>query len=142
MCKDYEYAKQYAIASIIASLILLVSLLLCTYAKANMIGEASWYSVESCKKEGTWQKYEGRMANGKIFSDTALTAASWDYPFGTTLKVTNLETGTTVQVVVTDRGPNKKLYKKGRIIDLSEGAFSRIANLEQGIIQVQIRRIR
>ncbi|MBI4708212.1 MAG: septal ring lytic transglycosylase RlpA family protein [Candidatus Omnitrophica bacterium] len=99
---------------------------------------ASWYSVASCKREGTWQKYGGRMANGQIFNDNALTCASWDYKFGTRLLVKNIDNGKKVVVIVTDRGPSKKLAKKGRIIDLSKGAFSKISNLKSGIISIEI----
>ena len=100
---------------------------------------ASWYSVESCKREGTWRKYGGRMANGKIFDDTKLTCASWDYPFGTKLKITNTENGKSVIVEVTDRGPAKSLYRKGRTVDLSKEAFSVIASLNRGIINIRKR---
>ena len=43
---------------------------------------------------------------------------------------------------VTDRGPAKRLVKKGRIIDLSKRAFSEIANLEQGLVEVQIEEVK
>jgi len=80
-------------------------------------------------------KYHGRRtANGETFDKNALTAAHRDIPFGTLLRVTNLENGKSVIVRVNDR------YHpiKGRIIDLSEGAFRRIAPLAQGIIPVRI----
>ena len=78
------------------------------------------------------------MANGKKLKDEELTCASWDYDFGTTLEITNAENHKRVRVTVTDRGPNKALYKKGRVIDLSKGAFSRIAPLKQGVIPIKI----
>jgi rare lipoprotein A len=51
------------------------------------------------------------------------------------VRVTNLDTGASVNVVIRDRGP----YVSGRIIDLSEIAFQRIANPGTGIIRVKIR---
>ena len=108
----------------------------CAYADT-----ASWYSKASCIKEGTFQKWEGRCANGEIFDDTKLVAASWDYNFGTMLKVTNISTGKSVIVKVSDRGPAKRLYKKGRKIDLSKAAFKEIALLRQGVIEVKIEQI-
>jgi len=81
------------------------------------------------------------MANGKQFSDNNKTAASWDYSFGTKLKVTCIRTGRSTIVEVTDRGPSKKLYKKGRVIDLSKSAFASIAPLEWGIIEVKIEEV-
>jgi rare lipoprotein A len=47
--------------------------------------------------------------------------------------VTNLENGMTVRVVINDRGPFG-----GRIIDLSNEAFARIAPLSQGVAQVRL----
>ena len=75
-------------------------------------GEASWYS----------------FAPGG-----GLTAAHPWLPFGTVVTVTNLANGKTVQVVINDRGPFG-----GRIIDLSDEAFSRIAPLSQGVCQVHL----
>lgn len=96
-------------------------------------GTASWYDIESCLREGT----SGICANGQRLDDTKLTCASWDYPFGARLKITNLNNYKSVIVTVTDRGPSKKLYRKGRIIDLSKAAFSSIASLRQGIIPIK-----
>ncbi len=95
---------------------------------------ASWYSVESCRKEGT----SGRMANGEIFNDTEYICASWDYDFGTKLNIQNTKNSRWVQVTVADRGPNKKLYKRGRIIDFSKSAFAEIASLWKGVIPIKI----
>jgi len=97
-------------------------------------GEASFYTVKSCLKESG----QCTMANGKELRDENYTCAIWDYKFGTILKVTNLKTGASVQVMVTDRGPAKRLVKQGRIIDLSRAAFKKIANLDDGIAQVEI----
>lgn len=41
-----------------------------------------------------------------------------------------------------DFGPSIKCYKRGIICDLSKGAFSRIADLKQGIISCRIERIK
>jgi uncharacterized protein YabE (DUF348 family) len=62
-----------------------------------------------------------------------LTAAHPWLPFGTVVTVTNVATGSSVRVVIDDRGPFG-----GRIIDLSPEAFSRIAPLGQGVCQVHI----
>lgn len=95
-------------------------------------GTASWYSYESCIKEGT----SGVMANGKKMDNDALTAASWFYPLGTNVKVTHK--GKTIVVKITDRGPSKRLVKKGRIIDLSKSAFQKLASLDRGVINVEV----
>lgn len=99
---------------------------------------ASWYSVESCRREGT----SGIMSNGKELKNEDMVCASWDYPFQTILRITNITNGRSVEVVVSDRGPAKRLYKKGRVIDLSKGAFAKIANLKQGVIPIKIVRVK
>jgi uncharacterized protein YabE (DUF348 family) len=78
----------------------------------TQVGEASWYS----------------FAPGD-----GLTAAHPWLPFGTVVTVTNLANGNHVQVVINDRGPFG-----GRIIDLSDEAFARIAPLSQGVCQVRL----
>jgi resuscitation-promoting factor RpfB len=75
-------------------------------------GEASWYS----------------FAPG-----SGLTAAHPWLPFGTVVTVTNLENGAYIQVVINDRGPFG-----GRVIDLSEEAFSALAALGHGVIDVRL----
>jgi len=62
-----------------------------------------------------------------------LTAAHPWLPFGTVVTVTNLANGKTVTVTINDRGPFG-----GRVIDLSEEAFSRIAPLGAGVCQVRL----
>lgn len=77
-------------------------------------------------------------ASGRPYDENSFTCASWLFPFGTYLRVTNLENGKVVTVVVVDRGPVKRLVKKGRVIDLSKRAFAEIADLKQGIIPIAI----
>ena len=127
------------------SAIILAVLVLGVFASARaseigtaIFGTASWYSTESCHAEGT----SGIMANGKAMDNEAFTAASWDYRFGTVLRVTNLDNHRSVLVVVSDRGPSKRLVRRGRIIDLSRGAFRRLARLEAGIIKIKVEVVR
>ena len=94
-------------------------------------------------QEGKASHYGGnyhhgrKMANGKIFDKNALTCAHNSYPFGTKLKVSYQ--GKSVVVIVTDRGGFNKL---GRVIDLSEGAFKKLAPLSKGVIKVKIEKLR
>lgn len=101
---------------------------------------ASWYSIESLKKEGTWKFSKGVMSNGETFDDNAYTCATRLYPLGSILRVTALGTkkALSVRVRVTDR-IGKRFAKKR--IDLSKTAFRQIAHLKQGIIQVKVERI-
>ncbi len=96
---------------------------------SDEIGVASYYSYECARLP---------MANGKIFDPEKRTCASWFYDFGTRLIVTSLDTGLTTEVVVTDRGPNKRLVREGRIIDLSKRAFQDICSLRKGLTRVTI----
>ena len=122
-------------AKIILALCVLIFIFifLCRIARDDEI-TASWYSEESCKREGT----SGICANGEVFDDTELVCASWDWPFGTRLKVSNTKNGRSVIVTVADRGPAKRLYRQGRKIDLSRKAFSVLAPLSQGLIPISI----
>jgi len=108
--------------------------------RKDRIGYAAWYA----RYGDTCDPFPHIItASGKELDDEDYTCAIWDYKFGTVLKVTNLETGASVQVTVTDRGPSKKLYKeKNRIIDLSKRAFSTIASLSQGVTKVQIAEVK
>jgi rare lipoprotein A len=73
-----------------------------------------------------------RAADGSRFNAHGLTTAHRSLPFGTRLLVTNPSTNKSVTVTVTDRGP----FIAGRSLDLSAGAFARIASLSQGVAKV------
>lgn len=73
------------------------------------VGLASWYGPG----------FHGKTtANGEIFDMYAISAAHKTLPFGTIVRVTDLETGRSLVVRINDRGP----FVEGRIIDLSFGA--------------------
>jgi rare lipoprotein A len=92
--------------------------------KTQYIGTASWYG----------EKHQGRkMANGQRFDRHKLTAASWYFPLGTTIRVVNVKNGESVVVTITDRGPNLRLH---RILDLSEAAAERLGYVGQGLTPV------
>ena len=63
-----------------------------------------------------------------------MVAAHRTLPFGTSVRVTNTATGESVTVVINDRGP----YIDGRVIDLSDDAFARLAPLGAGTINVRL----
>src|ERR1700674_3235412 len=93
-------------------------------SKTQYIGTASWYG----------EQHQGRkMANGQRFDRHKLTAASWYFPLGTTIRVVNVKTGESVVVTITDRGPNLRLH---RILDLSEAAAERLGYVGQGLTPV------
>ena len=84
------------------------------------------------------------MANGKKFNPDRLTAASWFYPLGTRVKVTLHSSSAkarqvkSVYVTITDRGPAHDLVREGRIIDLAEAAFAKLADTDLGLVRVVV----
>ena len=126
---------------VIAVMLLGLIILLCMPKKAqaqvipNPTYTASYYTYRSCVREGTSGVW---TASGERFNENDLTAAMWGVRFSTLVKVTNLTNGKTVIVRINDRGPSKRLVRKGRIIDLSKGAFLRIADLKRGVINVKV----
>lgn len=99
-----------------------------THASENKVyqtGKISYYSYE-CKNKFT--------ASGERFNPDALTAAHRKLPFGTMIKVTNLNNGESVSVKITDRGP----YSGNRILDLSVGAAKKIHMVSNGIVNASI----
>ena len=78
-----------------------------------------------------------RAADGSRFDAHGLTTAHKTLPFGTRLRVTNPANNRSVTVTVTDRGP----FIAGRSLDLSYGAFSRIASPGQGVARVCFARV-
>lgn len=69
------------------------------------------------------------------YGATGLTSASPTLPFGTVVRVTNVATGRSINVVIRDRGP---FAGSDRVIDLSPTAFAQIGALGSGIISVKI----
>lgn len=88
-------------------------------------GYASWYGPGF---EGAYS------ASGERFNAEALTAAHPSLPFGTQIRVTNMDNGESVVVRVNDRGP----YAHGRVIDLSAGAARVIGLIQAGVAPVSL----
>jgi rare lipoprotein A len=88
-------------------------------------GLASWYG----------HPYHGRRAaNGEIYDMEKMTAAHRTLPFGTWVRVKNLENNQTVDVRIIDRGP----FVGGRVLDLSHAAAVSIAMIGPGTAKVKI----
>lgn len=98
-------------------------------------GTASYYTYQSCVREGTSGVW---TASGERFNENDFTCAMRSRDFGKCYKVTNLATQKSVIVRHNDFGPNKKLHKNGRIVDLSKAAFAKIADLKKGVINVSV----
>src|ERR1700736_4371647 len=76
----------------------------------------------------------GRTASGEVTGPTGLTAAHRTLPFGTKVVVTNLRSGKSVVVRITDRGP----YRHKRIIDVSRAAARELDMINSGTAMVSI----
>ena len=106
------------------------------------IGALAPAAVEAGSSCGTASFYgpgfHGRTtASGERFNAYGLSAAHRSLPFGTMVKVTNQNNGRSVVIKINDDGP----HYGNRIIDLSEGAFARIASTGQGLASVCISRV-
>lgn len=82
-------------------------------------------------------------ADGSRFNPSGHSAASWDYPFGTVLRVTNCSNGHSVSVTVKDRGPARYQRSLGIKLDLSVGAARAIrlgqnGRFESGYTSVEV----
>jgi rare lipoprotein A len=76
-----------------------------------------------------------RTASGAPFDPDELTAASPWLPFGSRWRVTRIDTGASVVVTITDRGPHPRL---GRGLDLSRAAAAKLGMLRKGVVPVWI----
>jgi rare lipoprotein A len=93
--------------------------------KSGETGLASWYG----------HPYDGRQAaNGEIYDMETLVAAHRTLPFGTRVRVVDLDNGKTIDVRIIDRGP----FVDGRIIDLSHAAAERIDMIGPGVARVRL----
>jgi rare lipoprotein A len=91
------------------------------------VGYATWYGA----------RFAGRAtANGERFDPNKMTAAHRALPFGTWVDVKRLDTGESVRVRITDRGP---FGHDERIIDLSRAAAKRLGILHAGVTRVELR---
>ncbi len=92
---------------------------------ATETGLASWYGPPYHNRRGS---------NGEIYNMHAMTAAHRTYPLGSIVRVTNVKTGSTALVRITDRGP----FIHGRVIDLSLAAAHKVDVQKVGVAQVKI----
>ena len=88
---------------------------------------ASWY--------GGGEKLSARTANGEHFVPGGLTAAHRSLPFGTRIRVTNVQTGRSAVVRVNDRGP---AAYTGRSLDLARGAARAIGLHSVGQVRMVV----
>jgi len=88
-------------------------------------GLASWYGPPYHNRRGS---------NGEIYNMHAMTAAHRTYPLRSIVRVTNVKTGHSALVRITDRGP----FIPGRILDLSLAAARKLDVYGPGIAEVKV----
>jgi rare lipoprotein A len=119
--------KKSRLLFIIGAIVLLASCSRMNYFPSgnSQRGLASWYGPE----------FHGKVTSNKeIYDMYDLTAAHPTLPFGTYVRVTNLDNGKSVVVRINDRGP----FAKGRIIDLSYAAATKLGMSGSGVVPVVI----
>jgi rare lipoprotein A len=94
-------------------------------SKGVQYGMASWYGPD----------FHGKPTySGEIYDMYQLTCAHNTLPLGTTVIVTNLENGKSLELKVNDRGP----FVKDRIIDLSYSAARILEVHQKGTAYVKV----
>jgi len=88
-------------------------------------GLASWYGPPYHNRRGS---------NGEVYNMHAMTAAHRTFPLGSIVRVTNVKTGSSALVRITDRGP----FIAGRIVDLSLAAARKVDVWKPGVAEVRV----
>jgi rare lipoprotein A len=88
-------------------------------------GLASWYGPPYHNRRGS---------NGEVYNMHAMTAAHRTFPLGSIVRVTNVKTGSSALVRITDRGP----FIPGRVLDLSLAAARKLDVWQPGIAEVKV----
>ena len=92
-------------------------------------GLASWYGAPY---------HNRRSSDGGVYNMHALTAAHRTLPLGSIVRVTNVKTGSSAVVRITDRGP----FIPGRILDLSQAAAKKVDVWAAGVAMVRLEVLR
>jgi peptidoglycan lytic transglycosylase len=88
-------------------------------------GLASWYGAPY---------HNRRSSNGEVYNMHAMTAAHRTLPLGSIVRVTNVKTGNSTLLKITDRGP----FVDGRIIDVSYAAAKQLDIWQPGVARVKL----
>jgi len=95
----------------------------------TQLGDATYYA----------NSFHGELtASGRIFDNRKAVAAHRWLPFGTVVRVTNLENGRAMNVVIVDRGPYGKNRREGTIIDVSRAAAVKLRMIRDGQVRIRL----
>src|SRR5450432_3505750 len=86
---------------------------------------SSWYGAPYHNRRGS---------NGEVYNMHAMTAAHRTLPLGSIVRVTNVKTGHSALVRITDRGP----FIPGRVLDLSLAAARKVDVWQPGVAEVRV----
>lgn len=92
-------------------------------------GLASWYGAPYHNRRGS---------NGELYNMHAMTAAHRTLPLGSIVRVTNVKTGHSALVRITDRGP----FVEGRVLDLSQAAAKKVDVWLAGVAMIRVEVLR
>jgi rare lipoprotein A len=114
----------------------------CVLITVLILAGCGWgtvFAVKGYPVKGFATWYNPRLtASGERYRMNDLTCAMRKRDFGKHYLVCNLSNHTCVVVRHNDFGPALWLFWRGRIIDLSRHAFSKIADVNKGVIPVKI----
>jgi rare lipoprotein A len=94
----------------------------------SQVGLATWYGGHGAGR---------RTASGERMAGHTMTAAHRTLPFGSIVRITNLENCRAVNVTINDRGPNAR-RNRGRILDLSKPAALALGMTRTGVTKIRL----
>jgi rare lipoprotein A len=125
----------------VLAVLLMLSFAFSIYADAG--AERANYPLIVKTRIGRASWYRGFFVAGNKFFVNGHYAAMWGVPLGTKVRVTDIDNGKAIIVAINDRGPNKRLVAKGRIIDLAAKAFYDLnGNFKASTIRVKLEILR
>jgi rare lipoprotein A len=108
-----------------------VKLLITLFA---LILSTSVIAADKYQGKASWYKDGKKTAQGKKFDRTKYSVAHRTLPFGTMLRLTNVKTGASIDVVVNDRGP----FVRTRELDVSSSAAQALGFFHSGTAKLTI----
>ena len=134
-----------ASTSLVASRVSAAVVWLVVFASITVSASAQKHSrsVETGFATFYSRSFEGKKtASGRRFDGDSLVAAHRTLPFGTVVRVTNLENRRRVTVEIIDRGPYGDNWREGTVIDLSPAAAKQLGMLKDGQVRARVTVVR
>ena len=114
---------------------LIVTILVLALATVSMIGVGAAQGSEEGVAMFYSDKFQGKKtASGEVYDKNGLTASHKKLPYGTKVKVTNVETGKSVVVTVNDR----MATRNPAVIDVTRRAAEELGFAKAGKTKVKL----